>query len=617
MAGMKKNFKYGELWDISDKNHPKTDKTGITPIDSDKITRNAAFSRFLDEEDYRVFLDYNTDEIAYTDVTNRRVVLNGRHSQEMLTALLQHELGHLMLFNVNQFTTIRENTLRSSICAEIYKPEHVREYGIRALLELENIIQDVIIETVADGNCVCHQSLLDLGYNQGVKHLDSLESVSLIAREGTRNHLKMLDSMGVTVNTVSRAKDSRGLLKGMISGLEADLLEIEAKIEKVASSTEYLDSRETKRYRVEQQIMKRLDKIRNKKIKPADAARIRAVEVRLKERLKSIRSDVHKAELMREAEEERQRNLKRLWKKYHQQRRLRDAFHDELMLVPEGSDENSAVPGLHPNRTDHLEDDAAEVDPEDEVQHSYDCGLPHPVTVERGDSEKNERRLKRLSGSTPKIRKIYIENDSDDDDTQGRRKSPENEFTYFKPSKKEFSGADMLKGKRRIRTSGINVLIGLDVSGSMSSEWTDQFTEISEMVLELQETLDIEDVIFFTYDHTLKENSRTLSDLHLAPSGGNAFGYVYAQMMSVLPVKRRNEIILVTDCGDNLGFNLNAVAEVTKEGQPVENHVSIIDTEGAGFYSVDAFVGDQWALYSRGDPELNSKISENISDLLV
>lgn len=200
---------------------------------------------------------------------------------------------------------------------------------------------------------------------------------------------------------------------------------------------------------------------------------------------------------------------------------------------------------------------------------------------------------------------------------EGRgKKSLDKELTYFRNGKREFDAADMLRGKRKKFETGIGVMIGLDVSGSMSEEWSSMFEELSSLVEDLRESLDIENVVYFTYDTVVKEWSDKIEDLTLQACGGNAFGYVYQDLMQKVPVLQKNEIILVTDCGDNLGWKLNDSCTVRRRGVDVENHVSVIDTEGAGFYDKAGFNDDDWSLYHKGDPGLFKEIQRNLEVLI-
>ena len=174
----------------------------------------------------------------------------------------------------------------------------------------------------------------------------------------------------------------------------------------------------------------------------------------------------------------------------------------------------------------------------------------------------------------------------------------------------------MMKGKKVVRLSGVNVLIGLDVSGSMDEEWTIKFNEISDLIEELKEKIDIEDIVYFTYNTKIVKYSQNIEELNLVANGGNAFGYVYQEAMKELPIRTRNEFILITDCGDNLGFKLNNVCETNLDREEVINHISIIDTESSGFYAKQDFDNKDWSLYASTDRNLYKNIKRNIENLI-
>lgn len=266
------------------------------------------------------------------------------------------------------------------------------------------------------------------------------------------------------------------------------------------------------------------------------------------------------------------------------------------------------------NYTDRNSPDTECKRDENDNSHSFDCGFPYPVKLTR--DEGHDRDYLKTINSTVKGRLVTINEDDASNVVGGNRKAMTSEFTYFKSNKKEFDATDMLRGKRRERITGINVLVGLDVSGSMTREWTTMFTEISGLVEELQEKLEIENIVYFTYNQKLQEWNHDFTKLDLRARGGNAFGYVYQDIMQELPMLQRNEIILVTDCGDNLGFKLDTVCRAERKGIEVENHVSIIDTEGAGFYAKKDFFEDDWDIYSSKDKGLFKALEDNINDLI-
>jgi hypothetical protein len=621
----KKNFTYGDVWTIKEIKQSKDGSKRRVVEDIAKFTSNTAFINFVKEHHYSFILDYGYPQLAHTDPTHREIVVNANYSDKMISAFIQHEMGHLLLFDVNQFTTVREKTLRSVISKILYTSENVKKFGIQQLLFTENVIQDIIIESVSNGDCICHNSLNLYGENYGVKHLEELESAAVIAREVCSNILEPLDEKEHFAP--ENQLELSGLLESMLRGLEADSREIQEEIEKTKQSKKFL--RELRESRIRKTLKKeRMKNKLNKKIdkafeKGVDTSKLERMRDELLEELKELKSKARETKEREEAERRRNREIERLSKALQKNNELREelekAADENAAGQGSGNSENSQnsgsseekKPELNKNLTDHLLDQTRG----NGQSHSCDCGFPTPVTVTRDESKKNETNLVRMA---PKLslKKVLLNEDDSDNVLSNRNKIPENEFTYFKSSKKEFSMADMMKGKRKLRVSGVNVLIGLDISGSMNSEWTRMFKELSEMVRNLKETLDIENIVYFTYNHTLVKVSKNLDDLSLRASGGNAFGYVYQELMKKAPILQKNEIILVTDCGDNLGFSLDASCGVERNGETVKNHISIVDTENAGFYDRTGVDPDDWSLYRYDDKDLGKHLKANIQNLI-
>ena len=371
--------------------------------------------------------------------------------------------------------------------------------------------------------------------------------------------------------------------------------------------------------------MSEISKLKNQieklkaKLEKFDSEKVERLKNRLEAKLRVLQSKDRERHDREEAEAERGRALARFQKKRNASAELLELLLAELELVPGiGGQDPETADGLVGNKTDHLAPDVEEdVDP-DQKGHSFDCGFPHPVTIDRSESrklQKDKNPLKRFSSAT-RIAKLKLQEEELDNIISNRRKLPENEHTYFKSSKKEWDQTDMLKGKKRKRASGVNVLVGLDISGSMSNEWTRQFAKLSEMVEEFQEKLDIDNIVYFTYNQRLVEKSENIKDLRLKASGGNAFAHVYQQIMRELPIMQKNEIILVTDCGDNLGFKLTDVCTAERNGVEVQNHISIIDTEEAGFYDTSSLDERDWSLYRAADRDLYENLRGSISQLI-
>ena len=630
---LKKNFTYGELWQ-SEARKSDGRRHGREEVKPYKITTNTAFLNFLNDYGYRVFLDYDHKSYAYTDIKSKEIVLNGNYSDEVLDSLLKHELGHLMLFDVNQFTTVRPNTMRSVITRELYTPKRVLAHGFAQLFYTENIIQDIIIETVSNNNCVCSNMLAHDSMNAGVKHLDSLESVALIAKEVCDSRLQEAVEWEVPPSVTPEVL--KEALEGMLGNLKGDTEEIRKAIEKTEVE-DFQKPLENARKIQKERIRSKLDKINGieevkGKLTPALEKAKEVLEKALEEIDDSVAGDALKAQ------ENKERALKALNNKLEKNKDLEELLGEAVEEAREAAkrDRKGAGEGqgdsspdattsghqdsfegevdreISPNLTDHLHND--------EIiggnSHTFDCGLPTPATFSRNDPLHQRGNFLTHIDSSRKVRKITINDDTQDTQALGRTKTPESESTYFKPSKREFSETDMLRGKRKLRKSGVNVIIGLDVSGSMTSEWGALFTQTSSFVTDLQKLLEIDNIYYFTYHSHLKAWSKDISKLSLVAGGGNAFGHVYQEVMQTLPIAQRNEIILVTDCGDNLGFDLSSVCEISRNGEEVLNHISVIDTEGSGFYALADFDGKSWSLHNMHDSNLKQALEENITRLI-
>ena len=606
-----KNFVYGDIW----ANKPKTSEDEDRRVlreDPAKFTSNGAFVKYIEESGYKFYLDYGYQGYAHTDVTNKNIVVNANYSDQMISSFLQHELGHLMLFDVNQFVTIGSQTLRSVIARVIYTPENLVKFGITQLLYTENIIQDIIIETVSNNNCVCHNGLSLYGENMGVKHLESLESAEWIAKEVCKNVLKTVVKKEDLPDP--SPEDLDGLLGAMIDGISVDIAEIQEEMARVKKSTDYHNNKVHRRFKEDLKLKTALEKL-EKKVKAGrdPSGRLGDLVEKIKSQIEELHSKQRVAADNEAADDARNREVERLERKLAKAEEIRKHLEEERSENSEalGNGKELVDSNLYRNYTDHLEGGNRE----GAGGHSYDCGLPSPVTVDRSGSAKNQKNLVTLD-TKPKGKKIFLNEDDAENVLSNRIKIPESEYTFFKPNKRELSQTDMLKGKRRLRVSGINVLIGLDVSGSMVNEWSTMFMELSDMVNELKEKLDIENIVYFTYDTQIREKSYDIGDMILKPRGGNSFGYVYQQMMSELPIMQKNEIILVTDCGDNLGFKLEDSCVVERNGTRVVNHVSIIDTENAGFYNIADMDRKSWSIHRHDDGGLFQAIKDNIENLI-
>jgi len=666
IKGVSKKFKYGDLH-MTDP-MKKLDKlgSGRQEIDIERLTKNHIFRNFLKENGYKLYLDFEYKGFAATYPTRREIVLNGNFSDATLSAFLQHEMGHLVLFNVNQFTTVSQKTLRSIIAEVLYISENLITYGMPQLLQCENIIQDIIIETLSDGRCVCSAVMSETMLPAGVKHLEILESTKRIAQETAKNVLKPLNKDksnkqngefgedsddGMTLEELRQLEE---ILKRMIEDLQNDIQESKNALNDLKKSDRFQNEvnnrREIEKNKLSKQkqdLQKKIDKL-NQLGKP--------VSDKLKELLDKVSKDLQQnmssertQQDKQSAQESKDRAVDNLSDKIESQEQLLEdllkqledlqkAVEEAEANAQNGDDGDSSSFGngdgdtqdemnshskddkLHKNNSDHLLDKDAGLDDENNPNtgHSYDCGLPYPVSINRDESKKYEAMVLQV-GSTKRRLTSHNVLEIDQDqviDHHSRNKSLDKEHTYFRPNKKEYDETDMLKGHRRQRVSGINVLIGLDVSGSMTMAWTSLFGEIIKKIQDLQNHLDIEKVVYFTYNHQLQEVSEDLSDLRLSARGGNAFGYVYEQICRDVQMLNKNEIILITDCGDNLGFQLDSVVKVMRNNQPVTTHVTVVDTESAGFYRKENFDENDWSLFNYGDINLFEQIQENLDNLI-
>ena len=726
----KKNFKYGDLWTYH-KKYRTPGRHGRRVVNPATLTDSYRLVNAVHELGFKVVLDYDYDELAVTSNRTHEIVINANYSKPMQEALFQHEMGHLTLFNSSQFTTIRETTLRSMIGKIIYSEGNVLRFDVRLLAWVDNVVQDIVIETLSD-KCICSTSLVEYHHNVGVKHLETLEDVKMITREVCEQYLTddrarfpkgtlpqileqlhneedkdqgdggdsdqndspddgddnpddstlrdLLGKMGIPqdggdgngeASPSSSSEESssgesgegstgndklmdeiskipmtmmRQLLSSMLNDLDQDIDEIGREIDRDKKTNRFLDEVKLEDKRRVDRLSDQLDKIARREAKDGKTSpRLEGMKKRINDEIKRLTSDERGDERSRMAEEKRARKIKRLERQLGDQRRLKNAFElagarqeplgigipsnveDGKCDEGDGSVQYSMPSSVEKDDSAPIENpgewhpDTGEDEPSGHVR-SYDPTIPLPIMVSRDESDSS-----RMAGSW--VKRIKYENtpkkitiiDSDRQDMIGvGQKTARVEYTYFRSSRKEFSNADMMKGKRKLRATGVNVLIGLDVSSSMEQEWGEKAREIGLMVKDLRKHMDIQGIIFFTYNENLKKWSADYDELDPHAYGGNAFGYVYQQVMQELPIGLRNEIVLVTDCGDNLGFSLEKTVDATRNGIQVKNHISVVDTQPTGFYDksgIDA--SDEWSLYSMGDLGLAGKIEEDIAGLIA
>ena len=86
--------------------------------------------------------------------------------------------------------------------------------------------------------------------------------------------------------------------------------------------------------------------------------------------------------------------------------------------------------------------------------------------------------------------------------------------------------------------------------------------------------------------------------------GGDAFGKVYEQLMVKAPISSYTGIILVTDCGDNLGWDIQT--PLSKLSQPVEVHCSVLDTDGyVAKNDHESWIKEMWSYYDTNNIPLH------------
>ena len=687
---MSRKFHYGDLWPAFD--IKPNGKHGIEEVDISRYLHEDAYTNFVHRIGYHVYLDYDMHGLASTYYNQNRIVVNGNCTEHVISALMKHELGHLMLFSGNGFDTT-SRSLKSEVSKRLYTARNISKYGMDQLFRADNIIQDIIIETTSNEDCVCNAMYEDYSERSGVRHLTNLEDIRIIVNE-VCTKLVPIDEYEKTARNI----DVGQLLKAM-NRLKQDLNEsIEQKKEwkkELEASGAGRVSKETRKkqneYRVvanavnrvqrqldkcgkmrdkhERQLDKINEQIMNTKDRLAEAERLgkstRALERRLKV-LEAKRDDTTFDEAMsrnedrmrdmldkleperdrlsdeldaidqkKEIAESNRKRIESIQKSIDRQKDLEDLIQSKIESL--GSQENGADGQVQSsgdvggksngngkswttNLTDHLikgDDPSAGSG----NGHSWDVGYP-PSSLIQLRTMKTIRNMNMhiLSSirTDKSARPIYIHQDTMNNPVPGGMKRPEYESTYFKSNKRELKPTDMLKGRRKKRYTGINVLIGLDVSGSMEDAWRSQYRQVFDIIARLKNKIDIKNVVCFTYNTEIgKKIADNPEALNPKADGGNAFGYVYQQMFTKLPLRLRNEIILVTDCGDNLGFTLddNCIGDIN--GEKITNHISVIDTEKSLFYAkLNEFNDEDWSLHSIDEDNLEKKLSDEMDAVM-
>lgn len=716
---MSRKFRYGDLWPAFD--IEPSGKHGIEEVDIGRYLHEDAYTNFVHRIGYHVYLDYDMPGLASTYYNQNRIVVNGNCTEHVISALMKHELGHLMLFSGNGFDTT-SRSIKSEVSKRLYTARNIRKYGMDQLFRAENVVQDIIIETTSNEDCVCNAMYEDYSERSGVRHLTNLEDIRIIVNEVCMK-LVPIDEYRKTARNI----DTGQLLKAM-NRLKQDLDEsIEQKRmrKKTLEATgEGSVSRETKkkqneydaianainrtykqfekcrnmRAKHEQQIDKINEKINNTedRIEKAESLgkstkalehRLRILEAKrdnttfdetmnrneatlndIMDKLNSERdrilNELHAIDQKKEIAESNRKHIESTQKAIDRQTELEDLIQSQIDSVgglagPDrnaddhaqsndnedesddghnggdsaGHDEHgettnssggtaTALPddrSWSTNLTDHLLDEDGSSGGAG-GGHSWDVGYP-PSSLIKLKTIRTIRNMDMqvlVSIKTEKsLRPTYVHQDTMNNPIPGGMKRPEYESTYFKSNKRELKPTDMLKGRRKKRYTGINVLLGLDVSKSMTDAWRNQYQQVFDIISKLRKKVEINDVVCFTYNTKVGKIADSPEGLKPKADGGNAFGYVYKQIFTKLPMRLRNEIILVTDCGDNLGFTLddNCLGDIN--GEKITNHISIIDTDKTLFYAkMKEFDDNDWSIHSIAEDNLEETFADEMNKIM-
>lgn len=686
---MSRKFRYGDLWPAFD--IKPSGKHGIEEVDIGRYLHEDAYTNFVHRIGYHVYLDYDMPGLASTYYNQNRIVINGNCTEHVISALMKHELGHLMLFSGNGFDTT-SRSIKSEVSKRLYTARNIRKYGMDQLFRAENVVQDIIIETTSNEDCVCNAMYEDYSERSGVRHLTNLEDIRIIVNEVCMK-LVPIDEYRKTARNI----DTGQLLKAM-NRLKQDLnesIEQKKRQKKTLEATgEGSVSRETKkkqneyeaianainrtykqfekcrnmRAKHEQQIDKINEKINNTKdrIEKAESLgkstkalehRLRILEAKrdnttfdetmsrnedtlhnIMDKLNSERdrvlNELHAIDQNKEIAESNRKHIESTQKAIDRQTDLEDLIQSKIESLgsqengPDGQIPTSGDVGAKSsgngrswstNLTDHLLDDE-NGSSGGSGGHSWDIGYP-PSSLIKLKTIRTIRNMDMqalVSIKTEKsLRPTYVHQDTMNSPIPGGMKRMERESTYFKSNKRELKPTDMLKGRRKKRYTGINVLLGLDVSKSMTDAWRNQYQQVFDIISKLRKKVEINDVVCFTYNTKVRKIADSPEGLKPKADGGNAFGYVYKQIFTKLPMRLRNEIILVTDCGDNLGFTLddNCLGDIN--GEKITNHISIIDTDKSLFYAkMKEFDDNDWSIHSIAEDKLEETFADEMNKIM-
>ena len=590
MKIMEKNFTYGDHW----KSNPPIviDKPRHT-VDPREFTKDETLLKFVENplNPFRVVAMYNEDQFAYTDFQNMEICINANYAHEIQRALFVHELGHITMFDRAPFgESLGRKNLRSRIVKVIYSPENLERYSFGQLAYIENIVQDIIIETVTGSRCVCSTMLSHSDFNSGVKHLEQLENVEKIAVEVCENQLDDVpnyldEGLDDLFNSMAQAiKDVIGDLLERLSELkDSDYIEKELR----ARARQLQNSHASK---LNRQIKNLQKKIEGAECIGKDSTNLRNVLETLENNLKNVSSHEYLEDLYQDYLEENEREIEKL-----------EGDVEKLVQIQNG---------MKMSRERGMSTPSEKIPP-------FVCAIPRPLNVNKERYRSGDAKINNVDGVRLKsVRNLKI--DREDVLSRNGQTSFQKESSYFKPNKREFDNTDMLRGFKKQPKTGLSVLIGLDVSGSMSSDWVNQFERMETIVSNIQDSIEIDNVQMFLYGSHIEMMGESFEELkpHVYDfNSGNDFPTVFQELAQTANLGLSNHIILVTDCGDALGFNPSRAVNASLEGEEVKFSFSVLNTDN-GEFTAYSNIHPSWSFYDAGDERIAQYISEDVEKAL-
>lgn len=561
---VKRNFKYGDLFKTEQEVLESIkEEQELTYEDLDKYGIGNDYQNFLIMNDFKIFLSYNTTDIAYTELATKKMYINGNYPDPVITALIKHELGHFMIFATDEPYSKDDFSVRSLIVKEVYSKVNLTKYSLEFLMNIENVIQDIIIETINYPECVC-ETFSEYGLDKmGVKHQKYLDPITDIVREALKNQLAL-------------AEEDRGYVDSDLAEKMKDFLEqaLNDAIATMESNTDKMLKKEAK-----EQLRKQIVKTKNKLTKQNQ--KLSGLN-RLKREGKPIPDSL--IERVKEQRDQLEANLDPtnlrddLRAMVDKSKKKRDREIDKLEATKEALAKNPNPPA----RT--------ETGPMSEAEdsgHSCSTYIPGNSTVEI-NNKMYQMTYTKLRNKIFKLKNIESPKKFDKgmlSDKDGSILSQRTTGTYTRTSKLEYDNTDMIMGKKKKRSSGVSILIGLDVSGSMSSQWVSKFNQTVKLLSSVSKSLQIQEPMMFTYgDHfgTMSNDDNVIKKAieERSGGGGNAFGAVYEELIKHAPLSTYTEIILITDCGDNLGWDIQSPIKDVSDKE-LKMHCSVLDTDGS------------------------------------